>query len=105
MLCLQGLPNVLTDTSCGFTKQQYCYYIRFQLMKFNKHLDFPSTSKLNEDGVRDCIHDMEHEIAYVGKVGLVYLTTCHDAKFEIADGYYVNGRRNDIIYGGIRKCS
>ena len=32
------------------------YFIRIIIIKLNKHLDFPLTSKINEDGVRDFIN-------------------------------------------------
>ena len=46
---------------------------------------------------------MEHDIIYIyiyiyiDKVGLEYLITFHDAQFEIIDGYYYNGGRNETI--------
>ena len=61
----------------------------------NKHLDFPLTSKINEDGVRDFTNYMSTEIIYIDKVGLEDLITFHDAEFEIIDGYYFNEGRND----------
>ena len=33
-------------------------------------MDFPLTSKINENGVRYFINDMENGIVYIGKVGL-----------------------------------
>ena len=33
------------------------------------------------------INDMENGNVYVDKVGLEDLITCHDAQFEIIDGY------------------
>ena len=59
---LKGLPKVLNDTFYGFLKSQDGYFIRTQVVKLNKDLDFPPTSKTNEDGVRDFIHDMENGI-------------------------------------------
>ena len=41
------------------------------MIKLNRHLDFPLTSKLNEDDdVRNLINDMDNAIIYIGKVGL-----------------------------------
>ena len=49
----EGLPNVLSDTSYELLKQQDGYFVRVKIIKLNKHLDFPLTSKLNEEsGVR-----------------------------------------------------
>ena len=49
----KGPPNVLTDTSYEFLKQQDGYFVRNKIVKLNKHLDSPLTSKLNEEsGVR-----------------------------------------------------
>ena len=51
--CLQGLPNVLSDTSYESLKQQDGYFVRIKIIKLNEHLDCPLTSKLNEEsGVR-----------------------------------------------------
>ena len=64
----------------------------------NKHLDFPLTSKINEEtDVRDFINEMENENVYIDKVGLEDLITFHDAQFEIIDGYYYNDGRNETI--------
>ena len=51
---LKGLPKVLTNNDYNFLKQQDGYFIRIKIIKLNKHLDFPLTSKINEEtGVRD----------------------------------------------------
>ena len=59
---LMGMTKVLTDTSYDFVKHQDGYFIRIQLIKLNKHLDVPLTSKINEDGVRDFTNDMDNKI-------------------------------------------
>ena len=46
-------------------KQQDGYCIRIKIIKLNKHLNFPLTAKINEDGVRDCINDMGNNKKYV----------------------------------------
>ena len=67
---LKGLHNVLSDTSYEFLKQQNGYVVRVKIIKLNKHLDFPLTSKLNEEsGVREFINEMENGIIYIDKVG------------------------------------
>ena len=49
---LEGKPKVLRNASYEFLKQQDGYFIR--IIKLNKHIDFPLTSKINEEsGVRD----------------------------------------------------
>ena len=79
-------------------KEQDGYFIRIKKnIELNKHLDFPLTSKINEDGIRDFTNDMSNEIIYIDKVGLEDLITLHDAEFEILDGYYFNEGRNDTI--------
>ena len=40
---------------------------------------------------------MEHQIIYLGKVGLEDLITFHEAEFEIIDGYYYNSGRTNTI--------
>ena len=94
---LEGVPKVLTNTSYNFLKQQDGYFIRIKIIKINQHLDFPLTSKIIEDGVRDFTNDMENEIIYIDKVGLEDLITFHKAEFEIIDGYYFNEGRNNNI--------
>ena len=47
---LEGLPKVLSDTYYEVLKQQDGYFIRIKIIKLNKDLDFPLTSKINEDG-------------------------------------------------------
>ena len=50
---LKDRPKVLNDKSYEFLKQQGGYFVRARIIKMNKHLDFPLTSKLYEDsGVR-----------------------------------------------------
>ena len=94
---LQGLPQILKDLSYDFLKTQDGYFIRIKIIRLNKHLDFPLTSKINEDGVRDFTNHMDNEIIYIDKVGLEDLITFHEAEFEIIDGYYYNDGRNDTI--------
>ena len=55
----KGKPKVLSDTSQGFLKEQDGYFVRINIIKLNKHLDFPLTSK-HEDGVRNCTNDMDN---------------------------------------------
>ena len=46
-------PKVLSDKTCESLKQQGGYFVRNKIIKLNKHLDSPLTSKLNEEsGVR-----------------------------------------------------
>ena len=95
---LKGLPNVLSDTSYEFLKQQDGYFVRANIIKMNKHLGFPLTFKLNEEsGVRDFINEMGNGIIYIGKVGLEEITEYHKAGFDIIDGYYYNEGRNNTI--------
>ena len=95
---LKGLPNVSSDTSYELLKQQDGYFVRAKVIKLNKHLDFPSTSKLHEEsGVRDFINEMDNEIVCIGKVVLEELIEYHKAEFEIIDGYYYNVGRNNTI--------
>ena len=71
--------------------------MRIKIIKLNKNLDFPLTSKINEEGVRGFMNDMEHEIIYIDKVGLEELIEYHIAESEIIDGYcYDQGRNNTI---------
>ena len=50
---IKGLLNVLSDTSYEFLKRQDGYFVRIANIKLNRHLDFPLSSKLNEEsGVR-----------------------------------------------------
>ena len=94
---LEGLPKILQNKSYAFLKEQDGYFIRVKIIRLNKHLDFPLTSKIDENGVRDFTNDMTNEIIYIDKVGLEDLITFHDAEFEIIDGYYFNEGRNDTI--------
>ena len=50
---LKGLPKILSDTSYEFLKQQDGYFVRVKIIRLNKHLGSPLSSKLNEEsGVR-----------------------------------------------------
>ena len=50
---LEDKPKVILDKTYEFLKQQAGYFVRIKITKLNKHLDFPLTSKLNEEsGVR-----------------------------------------------------
>ena len=69
-----------------------------RLLNLKKAVDFPLTSKLKEDsGVRDFTNEMDNEIIYIDKVGLEDIITFHDAEFEIIDGCYYDGGRNNTI--------
>ena len=94
---LEGKPKVLCNTCYEFLKQQDGYFISLIIIKFNKLLDFPLTSKIHEEtGVRDFIHEMDNGIIYFDKVGLEDSTTFHEAEFDIIDGYHYNGRNETI---------
>ena len=50
---LEDKPKVILDKTYEFLKQQDGYFVRIKIIKLSKHLDFPLTSKLNEEsGVR-----------------------------------------------------
>ena len=67
----KGLPDVLSDTSYDFVKQQDGYFVRIKIIKQSKHLNFPLSSKLNEEsGVREIINEMDNGIACTDNVGL-----------------------------------
>ena len=92
---LEYKPKVFNDKSYEFLKQQDGYFVRIKIIKLNKHLDFPLTSKINEEsGVRDFINEMVNGIIYIDEVGLEEIITYHEAEFEIIDGYYYDQRRN-----------
>ena len=94
----KGLPNVLSDASYEFLKQQDGYSVRTEIIKPNKHSDFPLASKLNEEsGVRDFINEMDNGIVCIGKIGLEGLIEYHKAEFEITGGYYCNEGRNNTV--------
>ena len=95
---LEDKPKALCDKSYDSLKQQDGYFVRAKIIKLNKHLDFPLTSKINEEsGVRDFINEMDNGIIYIDKVGLEELITYHEAEFEIIDGYYYDQGRNNTI--------
>ena len=63
---LKGLPNVLSDISYEFLRQQDGYFVRVKTIKLNRHLDFPFTSKLNEEsGVREFVNELGNGIIYI----------------------------------------
>ena len=99
---LEDKPKVLCDKSYDFLKQQDVYFVRTKIIKLNKHVDPPLTSKLNEDsGVREFIDEMDNGIIHTDKVGLEELTTYHEAESEIIDGYYYDQGRNNTIHHDI----
>ena len=97
-----GLPKALTNLSYDFLQSQDGYCIRIITIQLSKHLDSPLTPKINEDGVRDFINDMEHEIIYIDKAGLEDLITFHEAEYGIVGGYYFNEGRDSNINNVIR---
>ena len=100
--CLKGLPKALNNTSYDFLTSQDEHFIRIKIIKLNKHLELPLTSKINEDGVRDFVNDMGNELVYVDKVGLEDSITFHEAEFGITDGCLFNEGRNHKINDVIR---
>ena len=95
---LKGLPNVLSDTSYEFLKQQDGYFVRINIIKLKKHVGFPLTSKLNEEsGVREFINEMDNGLIYIDRVGLEEIIEYHKVEFGIIDGYYYNEGRNNTI--------
>ena len=75
---LKGLPNVLSDTSYDFLKQRDGCFARTKIIKLNRHLNFPLTSKLNEESVvREFINEMDNVNIYIDKVGLEEMIECH----------------------------
>ena len=95
---LEDKPKAILDKSYELLNQQDGYFVRIKIIKLNKHLDFPLTSKLNEkSGVRKCTNEMENGIIYIDKVGLEDIITFREAEFEIIDGYYYDQGRNNTI--------
>ena len=95
---LEGLPKALSDISYEPLKQQDGYFVRTRIVKLNKHLDSPLTSKLNEESrVREVITEMDNGIIYIYKIGSEELIEYHKAEFEIVGGYYYNKSRNNTI--------
>ena len=95
---LEDRPNISNYKDYGFLEQQDGYFVRAKIVKLNKHLDSPLTSKLNEDsGVRYFINEMDNCTIYIDKVGLEELITYHEAEFEIIGGYYYDQGRNNTI--------
>ena len=70
---LEGLPEVLNNLSYDFLNDQYGYFIRVNAIKLRKHLYFPLTSKINEDGVRISQLILVMNLCILIKVGLGYL--------------------------------
>ena len=66
---LEDKPKVINDKPYEFLNKQDGYFIIIKINKINKHLDFPLTSKIHEDGVRDFVNDVENGIIYIGEVG------------------------------------
>ena len=62
---LKTLPKLLTNLSHDFLISQDGYVIRIEIIRSNKQLYFPLTSKINEEGVRNFINDMEREHIYI----------------------------------------
>ena len=63
---LKGLLKILSDTSYEFLKQQDGYFVSARVIKLNRHLDFPLTSKLNEEsGVREFNNEMDNGFIYI----------------------------------------
>ena len=95
---LKGLPRALSDTSYDFLKQQDGYFVRTKIIKLNRHLDFPLSSKLNEEsGARELINEMDNGITYIDKVGLEESIEHRKAEFETTGGYYYDEGRNTTI--------
>ena len=96
---LKGKPNVLSDKPYEFLTKQDEYFVRVKVIKTNKHLVFPLTSKLDEEsGVRNFVNEMGNGIVYIDKVGLEEIFTYHGAEFEIIDGYYYDQGRNITVH-------
>ena len=84
---LEGLPKVLTNLYYEFLKQQDGYFIRVNIIKLHKHLDFPLTSRIVEDGVINFTNNMDDEIIHIDKTGLEDLIEFQKSEFNITDGY------------------
>ena len=94
---LEGLPKVLKSLSYDFLKEQECYFIRVKIIKLHKQLDFPLTSKVDEDGVRNFTNNMDNEIIFDDKASLEDLIKFQKSEFIITNGCYSNEGRNENI--------
>ena len=92
---LEGVPKTLNDKSYELLIQQDGYFIRVKIIKLKIHLDFPLTPKINENGVRDFINEVENGIIHIHKVWLEGLIEYHYAGFETIDDYYYNEGNNN----------
>ena len=73
------------------------YYLKILITKVKNKLDFPSLTKIGENGERLWINDMEGEEVYVDRISLEELIEHHDIEFEVKTGVMFNEGYNDEI--------
>ena len=102
---LKGKPNILQDDQLNqdFLKGVDGYFIQIKIKRVGIKRSFSLMSKVNDEGVRDFINEMENDIIYIDKTGLEDLITFQDVDFEIIRGYYFNEGRNSTIRDVIKE--
>ena len=71
---LEGLLKALTHRPYDFLKEQDGYFVRIKVIKLCKHLDFPLTNKIDEDGVRNFTNNMDNETIYIYIYIYIYIS-------------------------------
>lgn len=93
---LKGTPEIIKEgTTYDDIKNYDGYFIKINITKINKKLNFPMLSKKNEDGTR--IFKDEIGDYYVDKIMLEDLIRHQKIEFTIICGIYFNNGRNDKI--------
>ena len=104
IVLLNGYPigkpkNILIEDLKSKKFMDYAneYYLKILITKVKNKLDFPSLTKIGENGERLWINDMEGEEVYVDRISLEELIEHHDIEFEVKTGVMFNEGYNDEI--------
>lgn len=99
---LRGLPKILNTKDYSVIKNYDGYFIKINITKVNKKLNFPLINRKNKEGIREFKNNLlgEH---YVDKTTLEDYIKYQKIEFEIIEGYYFNEGRNYKINECIQK--
>jgi len=94
---LLGTPKVVKDLDYNKLKNYDGYFVEIKIKSIGIKRDFPLSSYINENGVRDWNNEMEDKMIVVDKTTLEDLIEYQKIEFEIVRGYYFDNGFNTKI--------
>ena len=92
----KGKPLIIDDFN-SIKNTASAYYVCIEITKIKKSYDFPCSSLLTKEGIRNFTNDLEGHKIYIDNIALEDLIKYQGAEFKFINGYYYNDGFNNKI--------